>query len=320
LTSSGGKVTGTVRMLDRTPASPAVTQNEVPPRVEVIFGREIGVVEQKMRRLALHHRQVWQIRLRVAHQEVVDVVLAGIGAGGKRRPRRGRLGRMRGLEAMQPALRRQFREVGELAGRDPSLGELGIHAVETEDDELLLEALRRHAAGARACHDGEHDDAEKFPHARLFMILANYTFHVRVLGIDYGARRIGLALSDATATLASPWRLLQRPPSEAETLRVLINEIATLAADSDGLEAVVVGWPRRLDGSPTDQTPLVEAFARGLEAKIAVPVVLQDERLSSTEAESRLALREKDWRKRKLKLDAAAAAVILQDYLDGRPR
>jgi len=152
------------------------------------------------------------------------------------------------------------------------------------------------------------------------MILANYTFHVRVLGIDYGARRIGLALSDATATLASPWRLLQRPPSEAETLRVLINEIATLAADSDGLEAVVVGWPRRLDGSPTDQTPLVEAFARGLEAKIAVPVVLQDERLSSTEAESRLALREKDWRKRKLKLDAAAAAVILQDYLDGRPR
>ena len=143
---------------------------------------------------------------------------------------------------------------------------------------------------------------------------------MRVLGIDYGARRIGLALSDATATLASPWRLLQRPPSEAETLRVIISEIATLAADSDGLEAVVVGWPRRLDGTPTDQTPLVEAFARGLEAKISVPVVLQDERLSSTEAESRLALREKDWKKRKLKLDAAAAAVILQDYLDGRPR
>ena len=143
---------------------------------------------------------------------------------------------------------------------------------------------------------------------------------MRVLGIDYGQRRIGLALSDATATLASPWRLLQRPPSEAETLRVIIQEIGVLAADSDGLEAVVVGWPRRLDGTPTDQTPLVEAFARGLEAKISVPVVLQDERLSSTEAESRLALREKDWKKRKQKLDAAAAAVILQDYLDGRPR
>ena len=140
------------------------------------------------------------------------------------------------------------------------------------------------------------------------------------MGIDYGARRIGLALSDATATLASPWRLLQRPPSEAETLRVMIKEIDLLAKDDDGLEAVVVGWPRRLDGSPTDQTKIVETFARALESQVAVPVVLQDERLSSREAESRLALRESDWRKRKAKLDAAAAAVILQDYLDERPR
>lgn len=143
---------------------------------------------------------------------------------------------------------------------------------------------------------------------------------MRVLGIDYGARRIGLALSDATATLASPWRLLQRPPSDAETIRVLIAEINTLAKDDDGLEAVVVGWPRRLDGSPTDQTSMVEAFARALEAQIDIPVVLQDERLSSREAESRLARRERDWRKRKNQLDAASAAVILQDYLDHRPR
>jgi len=142
---------------------------------------------------------------------------------------------------------------------------------------------------------------------------------VRVLGIDYGARRIGLALSDATATLASPWRLLQRPPSEAETLRIMIKEIDALAQDDDGLEAVVVGWPRRLDGSPTHQTAIVETFARLLGTKITVPVVLQDERLSSHEAESRLAARESDWRKRKAKLDAAAAAIILQDYLDGRP-
>ena len=148
----------------------------------------------------------------------------------------------------------------------------------------------------------------------------DYTGGVRVLGIDYGARRIGLALSDATATLASPWRLLQRPPSEAETLRIMIKEIDTLAKDDDGLEAVVVGWPRRLDGSPTHQTAIVETFARLLETKIAVPVILQDERLSSHEAESRLATREADWRKRKAKLDAAAAAIILQDYLDGRPR
>ena len=143
---------------------------------------------------------------------------------------------------------------------------------------------------------------------------------MRVLGIDYGARRIGLALSDATATLASPWRMLQRPPSEAETLRTMIAQITQLQNEDDGLEAVVIGWPRRLDGSATDQTPIVETFARSLKAQLGIPVVLQDERLSSTEAESRLARREKDWRKRKLQLDAAAAAVILQDYLDNRAR
>ena len=143
---------------------------------------------------------------------------------------------------------------------------------------------------------------------------------MRVLGIDYGARRIGLALSDATATLASPWRLLHRPPSEAETMRLLIAEITALQRDDDGLAAVVVGWPRRLDGSPTDHTPIVETFAHSLKTRIDVPVVLQDERLSSTEAESRLARRERDWRKRKQHLDAAAAAVILQDYLDHRHR
>lgn len=141
-----------------------------------------------------------------------------------------------------------------------------------------------------------------------------------MLGIDYGARRIGLALSDATATLASPWRMLQRPPSEAETLRMLITEILSLKSEDDGLAAVVVGWPRRLDGSPNDQTPVVQTFAHSLKATIDVPVILQDERLSSREAEARLAHRETDWRKRKPQLDAVAAAIVLQDYLDSRPR
>jgi putative Holliday junction resolvase len=63
-------------------------------------------------------------------------------------------------------------------------------------------------------------------------------------------------------------------------------------------------------------TPRVEAFAARLRQETALTVVLQDERLTSREAESRLALREKDWRARKETLDAAAAAIILQDYLD----
>jgi putative pre-16S rRNA nuclease len=141
---------------------------------------------------------------------------------------------------------------------------------------------------------------------------------VRVLGIDYGARRIGLALSDPSGTLASPWRLIMRPRSETETLTMMVEEIEQLRGQDDGLAAVVVGWPRRLDGTPTDQTFVVEAFAHALEQRVAVPVVLQDERLSSKEAESRLAERERDWRRRKMKVDAAAAAIVLQDYLDSR--
>ncbi|MGE0814876.1 MAG: Holliday junction resolvase RuvX [Vicinamibacterales bacterium] len=143
---------------------------------------------------------------------------------------------------------------------------------------------------------------------------------MRALGIDYGARRIGLALSDASGTLASPLTVLERPPGERETVRLVSETVGRLSAEDDGLGAVVVGWPRRLDGSPNDQTPIVEAFARALGAAISVPVVLQDERLTSHEAESRLAVRERDWRARKRKLDAAAAAIVLQDYLDARPR
>ena len=95
-------------------------------------------------------------------------------------------------------------------------------------------------------------------------------------------------------------------------------EIARLAAEEDGVQAVVVGLPRRLDGSPNEMTALVLAFADALRVRVGLPVVLQDERLSSREAESRLAVRERDWRVRKQRLDAAAAAVILQDYLDSR--
>jgi putative Holliday junction resolvase len=139
-----------------------------------------------------------------------------------------------------------------------------------------------------------------------------------VLGLDVGEKRIGIAISDLTATLARPVGVLRPSGLELDALDVVAREIARLAAEEDGVSAIVVGLPRRLDGSPNDMTPRVEQFARRLESKTSLPVALQDERLSSREAESRLAMRDKDWRSRKAKLDAAAAAVILQDYLDSR--
>lgn len=140
---------------------------------------------------------------------------------------------------------------------------------------------------------------------------------MRVVGIDAGTRRIGLAMSDATAVLASPWKSVSAtgdPRMDAERLAETIQlELARL---DESLQAIVVGHPRRLDGSPTQITGHVEALAGALRELVQVPVVLQDERLTSLEAEARLAEREKDWRTRKQKLDAAAAAVMLQDYLD----
>ena len=136
---------------------------------------------------------------------------------------------------------------------------------------------------------------------------------VRVLGIDYGERRIGLAISDPSGTLARPLATLQAHGDRAAQVADVVRR---LGAEDEGLGAVVVGLPGRLDGSPNEQTPRVLAFVERLRAQVPVPVALQDERLTSVEAESRLAVRDRDWRSRKQKLDAAAAAVILQEYLD----
>ena len=141
---------------------------------------------------------------------------------------------------------------------------------------------------------------------------------MRVLGVDYGARRIGLAVSDLSGTLARPLRTLTSPGPLAERAAAVAAEARTLAADPDGLSAVVVGLPRSLDGTPHEQTAEVLSFTDLLRAAVDVPVVHQDERLTSVEADARLAARERSWRKRNARLDAAAAAVILQDYLDER--
>jgi len=140
---------------------------------------------------------------------------------------------------------------------------------------------------------------------------------MRIVGIDLGERRIGIAVSDASATLARPLKTIQRGRSDASAVEQLRSAILALA-EEEAVGSVVVGLPRRLDGSPNLQTPRVTKIVALLTEQLSIPVHTQDERLSSHEAEERLAVREKDWRRRKAKLDAAAAAVILQDYLDAR--
>jgi putative Holliday junction resolvase len=140
---------------------------------------------------------------------------------------------------------------------------------------------------------------------------------VRVLAIDPGARRLGLALSDASGTLATPWQVIESGGSIDGDVDRLAAIVTALRTEDDGLAAIVVGLPLRLDGTPNEQTARARALAVRLETVTGLQIVLQDERLTSREAEQRLALRMTDWRKRKERIDAAAAAVILQDYLDG---
>lgn len=137
----------------------------------------------------------------------------------------------------------------------------------------------------------------------------------RILAIDVGARRVGLAISDVSGTLARPLDTIA-VTSAADAVNRVAGRIDLLVREDDGLAGIVVGVPGRLDGTPSPAAARVQTFIDALRARTALSIVTEDERLTSREAESRLALRERDWRKRKAQLDAIAAAIFLQDYLD----
>jgi putative holliday junction resolvase len=137
----------------------------------------------------------------------------------------------------------------------------------------------------------------------------------RVLAVDVGGRRVGLAISDPSGTLARPLETIA-VSSPADAVHRVAQRIVAIAAEDDGLATIVVGLPSHLDGSASEATAGTMTFVAALRERTDVPIVTEDERLSSREAESRLAANERDWRRRKAKLDAAAAAVVLQGYLD----
>jgi putative Holliday junction resolvase len=141
-----------------------------------------------------------------------------------------------------------------------------------------------------------------------------------MLGVDVGAKRLGLALSDASGRLARPWQTIPAGPTpraSADAVAALIRRHSDeLTGETAGLGRIVVGFPRRLNGDETDQSTICREFAAALGTVTGLDVRLQDERLSSREAEALLARDERDWRERKKKIDAVAAAIILQDYLD----
>ncbi len=139
---------------------------------------------------------------------------------------------------------------------------------------------------------------------------------MRAIGIDHGERRVGVAISDESQTLARPLKVIPAGDSDDALIDELAKLIDECAAEEGSLDLIVVGLPKRLDGLPSERTDRVMQFVEALRRRTRVTIVTEDERLSSREAESRLAQFHKSWRKRKALLDAASAAVILQDYLD----
>ena len=137
---------------------------------------------------------------------------------------------------------------------------------------------------------------------------------MRVLGIDVGTRRIGVAVSDPTGTIAQSLAVIPRTGWKG-----VLGEIRRLV-DAHGVERVVVGLPLRLNATEGDAAREARAFALRLAAALPMPVVMQDERLSTAEAERAMVAQDVRREARRQRRDAVAAALFLQTYLDREHR
>ena len=135
---------------------------------------------------------------------------------------------------------------------------------------------------------------------------------IRIMALDVGDRRIGVAISDPTETLARPLTVIPAHQSDLARIAQLVQE--------HGAERVIVGYPRSLSGGSFGQAKRIEAYAARLSTVLEVPISLWDERFSTTIAERLMKEAGKGGRERRERGDAVAAAVILQDFLDARKR
>ncbi|HEV8543649.1 MAG TPA: Holliday junction resolvase RuvX [Verrucomicrobiae bacterium] len=135
---------------------------------------------------------------------------------------------------------------------------------------------------------------------------------MRVLAIDHGAKRMGIAISDPTATIAQPLEFIPAEPFTGflERLKQLIRE--------KEVEMILVGMPRNMDGSYGPAAAKVQEFVAVLKETIPIPIRTWDERLTSVQANRMLVQADVRRKDRKEKVDKAAAAILLQSFLDSR--
>ena len=135
---------------------------------------------------------------------------------------------------------------------------------------------------------------------------------MKAMGIDFGLRRIGIALSDDTKFLASPFMVYKRQNNEQD-YQFFIDLINKYKVDE-----IICGLPMNMQGEEQEIAKYTREFMDEIQSRVSIKVEFVDERLSSIMAEEYLKETEKDWKKRKEKLDSVAASIILQDYLDVR--
>jgi putative Holliday junction resolvase len=137
---------------------------------------------------------------------------------------------------------------------------------------------------------------------------------MRSLGIDFGERRVGVAVSDEAGRVATPLITLQRSSD-----RQIVRQIARLSRD-EGVGRLVVGEPCSLEGAPGEAARRARRFAEKLAEATGLPCVMVDEALTTTEARRRLRAAGVDPRRHPGRLDATAAQIILQELLDAEGR
>ncbi len=135
----------------------------------------------------------------------------------------------------------------------------------------------------------------------------------RTLGIDFGTRRIGLALSDPTGTLASPLPFLEN--SDPQKVATALQELV----QAQDVRTVIIGLPRNMDGTYGPAAQKVREFIAQIQPHLSAKMICQDERLTTVQASrdlSQMGLNQRELRK---KVDSSSACLILQQFLD-RPR
>ncbi|MCI3923684.1 Holliday junction resolvase RuvX [Paenibacillus sp. TRM 82003] len=135
---------------------------------------------------------------------------------------------------------------------------------------------------------------------------------MRIMGIDYGDRHIGVAVSDELFLTAQGVSTVRNSRDER-----MLNDIGALA-EKYGVGEIVVGLPKNMNGSIGPRGQIAEAFAEALRTKLGLPVTLWDERLTTMSAQRTLIEADVSRKKRKEVIDKMAAALILQNYMDSK--